>query len=149
MTPERIYIDTSVISVLLDPRDPFLQRHTQQFWPTLSRYQVFISAIVEQEVRAAPEPKRTQMLSLIGGMRSLPTRPEADILADSYIKAAIFSERSRNDALHVALATLEGVDYLVSWNFRHLVKLKTRRMVNLVNLQHGYKTVEIVPPSEL
>jgi len=149
MTKERIYLDTSVISVLLDPRDPFLQRSTQRFWPALDRYQVFISTVVEEEIRAAPEAVSTKMQSLVAGMQSLAIQPEATTLAEKYIEAGIFTQRSRNDALHVAVATMEGVDFIVSWNFRHLVKVKTRRMVNLVNLQQGYKTVEIVAPSEL
>jgi predicted nucleic acid-binding protein len=149
MTKERLYLDTSVISVLFDPRDPFLQKQTQKFWPTLDRYEVFISKIVEDEIDMAPEPLRSQMLEKVAGKYSVPVEPEVEALARRYIEAGIFSEKSRNDALHVALATVAAADYLVSWNFRHLVKVKTRRMVNLVNLERGYRTVEIVSPSEL
>jgi len=61
----------------------------------------------------------------------------------------VFVQRDLNDARQVAVATIAMMDYLVSWNFRHLVKVKTRRMVNEINLAAGYRTVEIVAPSEL
>ena len=53
------------------------------------------------------------------------------------------------DALHIAIATLNKMDYLLSWNFRHIVKIKTRRIINKVNLSLGYSELSIITPAEL
>lgn len=53
------------------------------------------------------------------------------------------------DDYHIAIATVNQMDFLVSWNFRHIVNVKTKQMVNLINLQNGYKTIEIIAPPEL
>ena len=60
-----------------------------------------------------------------------------------------FPDRYVADAQHVAIAVVNGVDYLCSWNFTHLVKVSTRREVNLVNSLMGYGQVEIIAPPEL
>lgn len=53
------------------------------------------------------------------------------------------------DSLHTAVATYYEIPYLVSWNFEHMVKVKTRKLVNSVNILQGYKEIEIVSPQEL
>ena len=58
-------------------------------------------------------------------------------------------EKYTSDANHVAIAVVHGIGYLASWNFRHLVKVNTRREVNLVNALEGYNPIEIVAPPEL
>lgn len=70
-------------------------------------------------------------------------------LANAYIDAEIFPERFKDDGRHVAVATVNEVNYLVSWNFKHLVNVKTRKMVSLQNLIKGYRALEIVAPPEL
>ena len=61
----------------------------------------------------------------------------------------MFSEKYVSDANHVATAVVNGIGYFASWNFRHLVKVQTRRQVNLVNALQGYGAIEIVAPPEL
>ena len=65
------------------------------------------------------------------------------------IQCGIFPEKYTSDANHVAIAVVHGIGYLASWNFRHLVKVNTRREVNLVNALEGYNPIEIVAPPEL
>ena len=74
---------------------------------------------------------------------------EATELAQEYIDRGIFPEKYRSDANHVAVAVINGVGYLCSWNFTHLVKVNTRREVNLVNAPKGYGQIEIIAPPEL
>jgi len=149
MRRERLYLDTSVLNVYRDPRDPFLQQKTREFWEKLPRYEVFISEVVLAEIRRASEPVQAELIELSAGMTPLALTEEAVQLAELYLAEGVFSPRDLNDAQHVAVATVAGMDYLVSWNFRHLVKVKTRRLVNLVNAKEGYRSVEIVAPSEL
>ena len=70
-------------------------------------------------------------------------------LANAYINHGVFQEKYIDDALHVAIATYHDISYVVSWNFEHLVKVKTRKTVNLVNILEGYKEIEIISPQEL
>lgn len=56
---------------------------------------------------------------------------------------------SGEDSLHVATASYFGISYLVSWNYEHLVKVKTRRLVNLVNTLEGFREIETISPLEL
>lgn len=89
------------------------------------------------------------MMKLVDQFNVLELNEEAVRLASSYVKNGIFPEKFRDDALHVAVATVNDIEYLLSWNFRHIIKLKTKRMVNLVNLSSGYRRLEIIVPPEL
>lgn len=89
------------------------------------------------------------MRDLIRGVISLPFTAEANVLVAQYLDAKVFAPRDRNDAAHVAIATVHGLSCVVSWNFADLVKLKTRHHVNAVNVQQGYGMIEIVAPPEL
>ena len=149
MPRERIYLDTSVINVYRDPRDVFLQQQTRLFWANIGTYEPYVSVVVLGEIEAASSTIQQELRELVEGFPVLYLTPEAEQLAEHYINEGIFARRDQNDARHVAVATTGEMDYLVSWNFRHLVRVKTRRMVNEINLQVGYKTVEIVAPSEL
>jgi predicted nucleic acid-binding protein len=75
------------------------------------------------------------------------------VYLDTSVISALFDERSpehyKDDAIHVAVAVVNNTDLLISWNFRHLVKVKTRRMVNLVNEVLSYPHIEIIAPPEL
>ena len=79
----------------------------------------------------------------------LKTNEEIIALAKAYIEKRIFPEKYIDDAHHVAIASYYEISYLVSWNYEHLVKVKTRRLVNLVNILEGFKEIEIVSPLEL
>jgi predicted nucleic acid-binding protein len=149
MQPERLYLDTSVINVYRDARDVFLQAQTRLFWSRLSRFQAYVSDVVIGEIERAPHCIRDELKALVGDLPILALSVEAESLAERYVQEGVFTPRDLNDALHVAVATVAGLDYLVSWNFRHLVKVKTRRLVNLINVVEGYRTVEIIAPSEL
>lgn len=74
---------------------------------------------------------------------------ETEELAERYIREGIIPIRYRSDALHIAAAVVNGIDVIVSWNFEHIVKLKTRVMVNGVNRLLGYHEVEICSPEEV
>lgn len=89
------------------------------------------------------------MADLASGFEVLEVSKEALTLAAEYIKQGLIPERFENDALHIAIATVYDLDYLLSWNFEHIVKVKTKRMVNLVNLSSGYRELEIISPPEL
>ena len=95
------------------------------------------------------ETLRKKFRNLIKGFRVLKEKKVIRDLARVYIEKEIFSEKYIYDALHVAIASYYEISYLVSWNYEHLVKVKTRRLVNSVNLLEGFKGIEIVSPLEL
>jgi len=74
---------------------------------------------------------------------------EAKELADKYIAENVVGRTSLDDCRHIALATINNVDVLASWNFKHIVNLTRIRGYNAVNLKNGYKTLEIRNPKEL
>ncbi len=74
---------------------------------------------------------------------------EAIELAETYINEGALTNKSYNDALHIALATINNADVLASWNFKHIVNLQRIRLYNSINLRRGYKLIEIRTPREI
>ena len=151
MIRARVYLDTTVPSAYFDDRAPDRQRLTQQFWLSrLPDFEPVLSTIVLLEIRDTPDDEnRARMEALVTGFPVLAFDEEAYSLAQEYVKRGIFPEKYTSDANHVATAVVNGIGYFVSWNFRHLVKIQTRREVNLVNALRGYGAIEIAAPPEL
>lgn len=70
-------------------------------------------------------------------------------LADNYLKAKIVTTKYQSDALHIATATINKIDVLTSWNFKHIVNLNRIRLYNSVNLKYGHSIIEIRSPREI
>lgn len=146
----KIYLDTSVISALFDSRTPERQKLTKNAWAAFKDYDVYISEFVLQEINQTHDShKKTLFAEVISGFNVLTVTAESEDLANEYVAQGIFSEKYFSDALHVALASVNEINYLLSWNFHHLVKVKTRRLVVLVNAVKEYPPVEIITPPEL
>jgi hypothetical protein len=109
-----------------------------------------LSALLETELRRAPEPVRavySELLAIAG--EPLPVDDEALDLLGAYEAHAVLGSRFRSDMLHIALATVADVDLLVSWNFKHIVRFDKIRLFNAVNLEQGYKALSIHSPREV
>ena len=78
-----------------------------------------------------------------------PRTAEVDLLAERYVQEKIIPLKHMDDALHIAIASVHNLDVIASWNFEHLVKMKTRREVQAVNALMGYRGVEICSPQEI
>jgi hypothetical protein len=74
---------------------------------------------------------------------------EAITLAEKYISEGALTNKSYNDALHIALATINNADVLASWNFKHIVNLDRIRLYNSINFRQGYRMIEIRTPREI
>jgi predicted nucleic acid-binding protein len=122
---------------------------TQQFWEHINDYNVFISELVIDEINGASQYLQDKMLEKVSNFTSLSVTNDVQYLANEYIKNAIFPEKYSADALHVALASTNQISILLSWNFTHLVKVRTRRMVAFINAIYNYNPVEIITPPEL
>ena len=97
---------------------------TETFWELLPYHDVFISTLVQEEINSASGSLREKLKEKIRDFTVLEITTDADELAQDYIEQSIFSERYSNDALHVAIAVIHRIEYLISWNFTHLVKVK-------------------------
>lgn len=146
-----LYLDTTVPSAYFDSRTPDRQQLTQLFWSTrISSYTVMISDISLQEIRDTPDTdRRMSMEDLIRDFHILPVTNEALLLSVEYVRRGVIPEKYAADADHVAIAVVHGISYFASWNYKHLVKVATRREINLINALSGYGSIEIVTPPEL
>jgi len=105
--------------------------------------------LVVEELQHATSSLYDKMFKAVETFSVLTITDEASVLAQKYVEQGIFPEKYYDDALHVAIASVNDINVLLSWNFTHLVKLKTRRMVSLVNSLDDYLPVEIISPPEL
>ena len=150
MKRESLYLETSVISAYYDNRDPNKLEFTRIFWDKLNQYEPYISRVVQVELEAIGDiVLRSKVMDLIKDFVVLEISDREEFLSAEYIKEGVIPKRYENDALQIAVASTNAMDYLVSWNLAHIVKVKTRRMVNLINLKFGFKPIEIITPSEL
>ena len=100
----------------------------------------------------APESKKDELLELIGKYSpvELENTDESAKLAEMYIERRIVPQKKKDDALHVAIATIFELDAVITWNFSHLANLRKAELFNAVNLEMGYtKRIEIVTPLEV
>jgi hypothetical protein len=107
------------------------------------------SDVTAAEIARAPEPVQDLYKELIPSAELLPVTEEVIEVLSAYESHEIWGPRFRNDMLHMALATVAEVDALVSWNFRHIVRLDKIQQFNGVNLELGYKTIGIYSPREV
>jgi hypothetical protein len=112
-------------------------------------YDLYYSETVLGEIEAAPEPRRGQMLALVSetGPQLLATTVEVERLAQVYLDRGALPPRSTVDAQHVAHATVNQMDVLVSLNFKHLANIGRRDRITAINLEQGYShPLNLVPP---
>jgi len=103
-----------------------------------------------EEIEAIRDEKlKNKMKEFLIKGKKLEITIEVERMKALYINEEIIPERFENDALLLALTTVHSIDILISRNFKHLVKRKTRIGVNLINLKEGYKSIEILAPPEL
>jgi hypothetical protein len=149
MKKQRIYLDTSVIGGCHDPEFATWSLGLIEDF-RMARHAAVVSTIVATEVASAPEAVRSVYWELIDlGAEVLEVNEAAIDLAEQYLKHRVLTRKYFADCLHIAVATVAAVDLLVSWNFRHVVRFDKIRVFNAVNLEHGYRSLEIYSPREV
>lgn len=150
MKKEKVYFDTSVPSAYYDKRTKERLVLTKDFWKKINIYNCYISTLVIDELnQVSSKDLKDKLLALVNDCSILQVDSEVEILAENYVKAEIIPQKYFSDALHIAVATVNQINFLVSWNFKHFVNVKTRQKVNLVNQKRGYRVIEIIAPPEL
>lgn len=150
MKKTKLYLDTSVPSFLFADDSPERREVTIQFWDILKLglYDIVISEVLLTEISRSEIPSALELEDRLSELVVEIVSVNEDIfsLAQKYIDEGIIPQKYQDDALHIALATYNEADAVISWNFKHMVKLKTIRGVNGINKMLGYKELEILTP---
>jgi predicted nucleic acid-binding protein len=143
-----LYLDTSVLGGYFDDE---WKLPTQELWRQMERgkYRFFTSSIAADELTEAPDRVRDLFTNTVTPEEILDVTEEMEQLASAYMTQAILTPKYSDDARHVAACTVAKIDYLVSWNFKHLVNVDREKGFNAVNLLQGYQSIRIVNPLEL
>jgi len=152
---KRIYVETTVVSYFTarPSRDLMIAGHleaTRELWPELAaKYETFISALVFEEAgRGDPDQARMRHAA-IERFPMLAIEDEARSLAEKIIAGGGIPAEYPEDALHIAVAAVNGIEVVITWNFAHLNNPFTRMMVRRIVEAVGYECPEICSPEEL
>lgn len=146
---KKYYIDTSVFGGYFDTEFATI---TKRLFDEILKNKIIIlySEMTESELESSPENVKTFIKNLPKeNVEYIEITEEVIYLADQYIEENVVNKTSRDDCIHIALATMNRADVLISWNFKHIVNLRRIRGYNAVNLKHGYPTIEIRSPQEM
>lgn len=148
----KLYLETSVFNFAFAEDAPKERDVTLKFFDEINQYEIYISEVVIEEISRTPqEGKKRQLLGLIDKYEpvQLPFDESTKILANRYIQEEIIPRKYQEDAFHIAIASVNNLDALISWNFTHIVKLKTKIKVAGINTLMGYKELELYSPLEV
>lgn len=150
-----VYIESSVISYLVSrpSRDVIVagrQALTLEWWENeKERFALRVSALVEDEIGRGDPLAAERRLALIEGIPSLSATENALYLAESLIAKKAIPVGSEDDALHIAIAATQGVDYLLTWNFKHINNAETKKTITRIVEALGYICPSLCSPEEL
>lgn len=143
----KLYLDTSVLSAYFDYSKPLRQLITQKWFENESSiYELYVSVITIEEIeRLQNIPKRDNIKKLIldYNVKILELLGKAVNLAKEYIKRGAMPKSEPEDAHHIAIATVNNMDGLASWNFKHIVSLNPIIKIHEINKQFNYPIIEI------
>jgi hypothetical protein len=155
MDKKTVYIETSVISYLTArPSSDLLaaawQKVTLDWWDTQrDRFDLYTSDIVIEEAERGDDLAVTKRLEALSGFPLLAITGEVVTLSEALIDAKALPKKAIGDSLHIAASAVHGVDYLLTWNYRHIDNAETKPIVRRVCLTNGYGYPEICTPQEL
>ena len=146
----KVYLDTSVISARFDERNPERKSLTESFFAEIGNFETFISEITVAEIERTPDIElRSKMKDAVAQFSLLALTDDVERVASEYIRYDAVPAGYPEDAYHIAIAAINEIDCLLSWNFRHIVRRKTRDRVRRVNTLNNLRQIEIMTPAEL
>jgi hypothetical protein len=153
MIKPKIYLETTIFNFPFVEDAPQYQADTLRLFGEIKagKFHPFTSEYVVRELEAATDHLREERLRLIKeyDVDLIPASDEAKSLATAYINAGVIPSAYGADGFHIAAATVKGLDFIVSLNFKHIVKRKTIEETELINLREGYKRIGIYSPMEV
>jgi predicted nucleic acid-binding protein len=152
MRKHKIYLETTLFNYYFD-EDRENHPDAVKLFDDIAtgKYEAFTSLYVVEELEKAPDEKRDKMIALIEryGITALALNAEAERLADTYVEQGIIPLKYRTDGVHIAVAAVNDLDMIISMNFQHIVKRKTKIGTGSINALNGYRPVEICTPMEV
>ncbi len=154
MSRRKVYIETTIVSYLtaLPSRDLVLAAHqelTHEWWQRRERFDLYASEAVLQEAAAGhPEPAARRLVALEGCTVIAVNAPVAD-LARALLASHALPAKALVDSLHVAAAAVHGIDYLLTWNCKHIANAGTRGTIDRTCRKAGFEPPTICTPEEL
>ena len=155
MAKPTAYIETTVIGhlvgrILADPIVAGRQTVTRQWWPdAVGQFRFFVSKVVADECAAGDPEAAKERLDVLDSLEFVTVSPAVDELAHKLIEKFAVPKTEPRDAVHISLAAVNGLEYLVSWNFKHIVNPTTRAAIERVCRDAGFVPPMICSPDEL
>jgi predicted nucleic acid-binding protein len=149
----KIYLETTVFNFYFLDKDSAKRDDTRKLFQAIrkGKYEVYTSQYVYDEIEQDSPEKYKKMVTLLEkyAQHTLSFNKEADDLAEVYVKNRIIPLKYMTDARHIAAATVNKLDFVVSFNFGHIVKPKTMIGAGFANLRHGYRQIGLCSPTEV
>lgn len=149
----KVYLDTSVISYLMQDDAPEKMKETRQLWEMFKndKYDVYLSTITLKELQNCSEPKRSLLADHLNqiSFTVLDITKDIEEVAKKIIDLGILTPKSFDDCQHIGAALVNDCDCIISWNFKHIVNIKTIRGIRAITNLEGYRPIEIWSPSVL
>lgn len=152
---QKVYLETTVISYhAARPSTNLLvlahQHITREWWETRrTDFDLFVSQLVVQEAEAGDAEAANKRLALVERLPLLEMDDRSRQLVHELIKQRAIPQQAVEDAFHVAVASVHGMDYLMTWNCRHIANAQTRSLIERVCRSSGYEPPVICTPEEL
>ena len=149
----KVYLDTSVISYLDQQDAPAEMAQTHQVWEKIKsgKFDVYISDVVLRELNDCNEEKRNTLLGYLKEIefQTVEITDKTMKLAEKFIDLGVLKKKSFDDCQHIAAALVSDCDIIISWNFKHIVNVKTIRGVRVITTMEGFKDLLIYQPTAL
>jgi len=155
MDKKTVYIETSIVSYLTArPSSDLLaaawQKVTIDWWETQrDRFDLFASDIVIEEAGRGDDVAVARRLEALAGIPLLAITDEVILFSEALIQEGALPKEAIGDSLHIALSAVHGIDYLLTWNYRHIDNAETKPIIRGVCLANRYGYPEICTPQEL
>jgi len=152
MRKPKIYLETTVFNRMVENDRKYCEETKRLFAEIADgKFEAYASAYVYAELMNAEWPKRDEMLALLThpNISFIEVSAEAELLAKEYTTHGILSEKHYYDRIHLACASVNGLDAIISYNFSHINRLKTKTLLPHVNQLNGYGNIAICVPMEV
>ncbi|HKI30309.1 MAG TPA: type II toxin-antitoxin system VapC family toxin [Gemmataceae bacterium] len=152
---ESVYLETTFISYLVarPSRDLLVAAHqqaTQEWWANRRiEFENCVSQVVIGEASAGDPAEVQKRLAIIDGLPTIEITEDAESLTEAIMAAGILPPHAVRDAAHVAVAVVHGIDYLLTWNCKHLANAQIARRIASVCEKLGHRMPIICTPEEL
>lgn len=153
--PASVYIESSIISYLTarpsrDLVTASRQAITAEWWlNSKGQYEAYISALVIEEISGGDPSAAAQRIQAVADVSSVAITEDAQALAEAILNSKSMPTNSARDALHIAIASTQGIEYLLTWNFKHINNAETRALIARVVEENGWACPVLCSPEEL